>query len=56
MSEMLKAFKLVAPYIKDLMVDDVAVTITDTEKYIKFIRGEKIPQMVKAEKFLRALL
>lgn len=46
MSSILEAFKIVAPYINDLTVNDVAVTISDKEKYIEFIRSVKIPQLV----------
>ena len=48
MSKILQAFKVVAPFINDLMIDDIAVTITDTERYIEFVRGKQIPQIVEA--------
>lgn len=50
MSHILDAFKLVSHYINDLTINDVAITITDTEKYIDFVKGKTIPQLaVKGE-------
>ncbi|MCR2043245.1 methyl-accepting chemotaxis protein [Anaerosalibacter massiliensis] len=45
MAKILEAFQMVAPYINDLTINDVAVTITDREKYIDFIKGDEIPQL-----------
>lgn len=47
MFEILQSFKNVAPYINDLTTNDVAVTITDREKYVDFIKGKTIPQLAK---------
>lgn len=46
MSLTLESFKVVAPYINDLTFNDIAVTISDKEKYIDFVRSKTIPQLV----------
>jgi hypothetical protein len=45
MIDIIEAFKMVSPYINDLTINDVAVTITDKEKYVDFIKGKDIPQL-----------
>ncbi len=47
MSVLLHSFVRVAPYINDLTLDDMGVTVTDTEKYLIFIKGKKVPQLVE---------
>lgn len=48
MSKILEAFKIVAPYISELSVNDVAVTIADKKYYIDFIKSKGVPQLVNA--------
>jgi Methyl-accepting chemotaxis protein len=40
--DLLESLKLVAPLLKEMLQEDVAVTITDTEKYIAYYPGNKI--------------
>ena len=46
MSQILEAIQIVAPLIKELSINDVAVTIADRQYYIDFIRSESVPQLV----------
>lgn len=46
MSNLLQAFLEVAPYLNELTFNDIGVTIADTEKYLDFIKGDKVPQLV----------
>lgn len=44
---LLDSFIEVAPYLNELTLNDIGVTITDTEKYLLFVKGKKIPQLVE---------
>lgn len=46
MSNLINCFQQVAPFINDLTVNDIGVTIADREKYIDFIPGNKVPMLV----------
>lgn len=46
MSQILEAIQIVAPLIKELSINDVAVTIADRQYYIDFIRNKSVPQLV----------
>lgn len=48
LTSLLESFVNVAPYINSLTLDDMAVTVTDTEKYLSFVRGKQVPQLVNA--------
>lgn len=52
MSELLNCFVKVAPYINYLTLDDTAVTVSDTEKYLSFIKGNRVPQLVEVGQFI----
>lgn len=43
---LLESFVNVAPYLNDLTFNDLAIGITDTEKYLIFCEGETIPKVV----------
>lgn len=45
-SDLLQSFVNVAPYINDLTLEDIGVTVADTEKYLTFIKGNHVPQLV----------
>lgn len=47
MSKILNSFLVVAPYINDLTFNDIGITITDREKYLLFVAGGNIPQLVE---------
>lgn len=47
MSELLNSFVKVAPYINSLTIDDIGVTVSDTEKYLIFVKGDHVPQLVE---------
>lgn len=46
MSEILNSFVKVAPYINSLTLEDVGVTVADRDKYLTFVRGVDVPQLV----------
>lgn len=46
MSNLLEHFQKVAPFINDLTFNDIGVTIADTNKYIDFVTGGSVPQLV----------
>lgn len=48
LSGLLESFVKIAPYINSLTLDDTAVTVTDTEKYLTFVKGNQVPQLVNA--------
>lgn len=48
MSDLLNSFVKVAPYINNLTLEDTGVTVSDTEKYLIFIKGDRVPQLVEA--------
>lgn len=47
MSNLLDCFKETAPYIKELTLNDIGITIADTEKYVDFIPCGNTPKLVK---------
>lgn len=42
----LEAFVTIAPYMNDLTFNDLAIGVTDKEKYLIFMEGETIPKVV----------
>lgn len=46
MASLLDSFVRVAPYINELTMEDIGVTVSDTEKYLTFVRGKQVPQLV----------
>ncbi|MFA5525006.1 MAG: methyl-accepting chemotaxis protein [Tissierellales bacterium] len=38
----------VAPYLNSLTIEDIGVTVSDTEKYLIFVKGHQVPQLVNA--------
>lgn len=49
LSNLLDCFVEVAPYLNSLTLDDIGVTVSDTEKYLTFVRGNQVPQLVKKD-------
>lgn len=47
MSILLDSFVRVAPFLNELTLNDIGVTVTDTEKYLTFVRGKQVPQLVE---------
>lgn len=47
MSNLINCFQKVAPFLNELTINDIGVAITDKEKYIDFIPGNKIPVTVQ---------
>ncbi len=46
LSNLLDCFVKIAPYLNSLTIDDIGVTVTDTEKYLTFVKGNQVPQLV----------
>lgn len=46
MSNLLECFVKVAPYINSLTIEDIGVTVSDTKKYLAFVKGDQVPQLV----------
>ncbi len=41
--EIINSLKDVLPLLKDMLREDIAISITDTEKFIAYYPNEKIP-------------
>ena len=48
MSDLLNSFVKIAPYINQLTLEDTGVTVADREKYLIFVKGNQVPQLVEA--------
>lgn len=47
MCNLLDSFVVVAPYINKITLNDMGVTVTDTERYLIFVKGKQVPQLVE---------
>lgn len=51
--EIIKSFMDVFPLLKDMLREDIAISITDTEKFIAYYPNEKIPMKLKVGDFIQ---